>query len=164
MIRGRINLLSIIRLTLLLQLLCMRVVLKQLFAVRVKFIRIQIQKDFVLSWALHVLEKLFDFGKFWYLSLGTSEEINFFLRISLLRKFGRLIKLVKGEITLLFDKDFNSILATISHVFQSYDTTNFPVPSVVTCSATADNSWSGGAIRGHGGEGAEVSVRWNTFI
>jgi len=49
MIRGRINLLSIIRLTLLLQLLCMRVVLKQLFAVRVKFIRIQIQKDFVLS-------------------------------------------------------------------------------------------------------------------
>jgi len=35
--------------------------------------------------------------------------------------FDRLIKLVKGNVILLLDNDFDSILATISHVFQSYD-------------------------------------------
>jgi hypothetical protein len=89
--------------------------------------------------------------------------MDFFLRIFFLREFYRLIKLGKGGVNLLFDNDFDSILATMSRVFQRYDT-NFPVPAVATCSVRSDKSIPSGAIKGHGGDGAEVSVRRNRFI
>jgi hypothetical protein len=51
---------------------------------------------------------------------------------------------------LLLDNDFDSILATISHVFQRYDTMNFPVPAISTCNVRSDKSIPSGAIKGHG--------------
>jgi len=38
------------------------------------------------------------------------------------------------------------------------------LPPAAACTATADNSLSGGAIKGHGSEVAERSVRRNMFI
>ena len=50
----------------------------------------------------------------------------------------------------------------ICHVF--HKARRILLPHAANCTATADNSISGGAIKGYGGDGAELSARRNRFI
>jgi len=41
---------------------------------------------------------------------------------------------------------------------------NFPVPAIATCNVISDKSIPSGAIKGHGGDGAEVSGKINIYL